>query len=245
MISLKPSLLKILALSSSRAGNSAYLEPARPLIQSLLGEAYCNIAFVPFASVDDNFEQYGQMVQDGLKDLGYNINTVLPGNAHQVISDADVIMVGGGNTFKLLHNVYAYNLYNVIVEKVKRGTPYIGWSAGANLAGLTIGTTNDMPIVQPESFRSFGFFPFLINPHYLNQVSSGFNGETRDQRLREFVMMNPGLRVVGLPEGSALILKDGALTYQATEQGYLFQCPKFGADFKMTLEPGELLEKIE
>src|SRR5690606_31256755 len=140
---------------------------------------------------DSDYEAYARKVREGLKNPLLNIIPVLPGNAKKLIQDADGIMVGGGNTFKLLHDIYQLDLLSLIQEKVNTGTPYIGWSAGSNITGLSIATTNDMPIIEPPSFKALGFFPFQINPHYLNLTTEGFHGETRDQRLEEFLKLNP------------------------------------------------------
>lgn len=163
---------RILALSSSRSGNAAYLETAAPVIKNFLGERPLNIGFIPFASVDKNYEAYTNKVREGLAGLSHTITTVEQHNTKEVIEQSDVIMVGGGNTFKLLHDLYALELIELIKQKVQNGTPYIGWSAGANITGLTIGTTNDMPIIEPRSFKAFGFFPFQINPHYYNVLAA-------------------------------------------------------------------------
>lgn len=203
---------RILAFSSSRAGTSGYLEKAAPVIESYLGKEPLNIAFIPFASVDENYEEYVSMVRKGLSGLKHTINLVTPVQAISIIESSDVIMVGGGNTFKLLHDLYSNRLLDCIRDKVSAGTPYISWSAGSNITGATIKTTNDMPVIEPESFNALGFFPFQINPHYYNVKIEGQNGETRDQRLNEFIMMNPHDAVVGLPEGTALRLKDGVLS---------------------------------
>lgn len=203
--------MRILALSSSRVGSGGYLENALPVIKDFLGEKPLTIAFIPFALVQDDTSAFVSTVRSAFGELPYNIVEVKPENGAEVIANADVIMISGGNTFKLLHDLYSSNLLELVKEKVQNGTPYIGWSAGSNITGATICTTNDMPIIEPESFKAFGFFPFQINPHYYNQPIEGFNGETRDDRLREFVQLNPEVNVVCLPEGTALLLKDNVL----------------------------------
>ena len=202
---------RILAFSSSRMGNGNYLEIEVPFIKELLGDSQLQIAFIPFATVDNDFDDYTLKVKKGLQTLPYTITTLTPDNAVETITNAAAIMVGGGNTFKLLHDIYYLKLLDIIRDKVNKEIPYIGWSAGSNILGPTIGTTNDMPIIEPKSFNALGLLPFQINPHYNNIKPAGLNGETRDQRLKEFIKINPGLPIVGLPEGTGLRLLNGRL----------------------------------
>lgn len=211
----------ILAISSSRAGNSGYLEKAAPMIMEFLGTKPLRIAFIGFAAADSDYESYAGKVREALKDTLSEIIPVLPENPEEVIQNCEAVMVGGGNTFKLLHDIYKLNLFSLIREKINAGTPYIGWSAGSNITGLSIGTTNDMPIIGPPSFKSFGFFPFQINPHYLNLTTESFHGETRDQRLEEFLIVNPSLSVICLPEGTALLSRRGQTFYRGHCPGYI------------------------
>lgn len=220
---------RILALSSSRTGNSGYLEMALPLINQFLAEKELTVAFIPFAAVDGNYEVYTNKVREALP-VQYNIVTVTHHNAVDIINAADVIITGGGNTFKLLHDLYQTEAIAAIKQKVNNGTPYIGWSAGSNIAGYSICTTNDMPIIDPGSFTALHFFPFQINPHYYNISIPGFNGETRDQRLEEFLILNPNIPVVALPEGTALLLQN--------EQLFL----KGGDAFLLTYDDGALVK---
>ena len=213
---------RILAFSSSRSGNGGYLQMAVPYIKKFLGATPLNIAFIPFASVDNNYEAYTAMVRTAMADLPYTIMMVQPDNAQSIIKQADVIMVGGGNTFKLLYYIYYLKLLDIIRDKINEGAPYIGWSAGSNITCPGIGTTNDMPVIEPKSFNALGLFPFQINPHYHNVKTEGQNGETRDQRLEEFMQMNPGIPIVALPEGTALRLEGPMLTFVGEFPAVLF-----------------------
>lgn len=234
------SLNRLLAFSSSRVGSGIFLETAAPIIKSFLGNGVADIAFIPFASVTKDYNEYASRVSAALNSLPYKIRVVLPENASEVISQAGAIMTGGGNTFKLLHDIYEYKLLDLIRNRVNAGIPYIGWSAGANIAGPTIGTTNDMPVIQPKSFNSLGLLPFQINPHYFSQPVEGHNGETRDQRLTEYLALNPGVPVVGLPEGTALHLEKDTLIFTGCCPAVIFTGNTVsGAVDRREIKPGE------
>ncbi len=213
---------RIMAFSSSRVGDSGYLQAVAPLVKDFLGDKKLRIAFIPFASVENDAKAYRDMVKNGLNNESYNIEIVDPKSAKESLEQAEVIMVGGGNTFKLLHDIYQLKLLDVIRDKVNDGVPYIGWSAGANIISPSIATTNDMPIIEPKSFNALGLFPFQINPHYNNEKPAGHNGETRDQRLQEFLHLNPGVPIVALPEGTALQMQHKKLLLMGTKPGMLF-----------------------
>ena len=232
---------RILAFSSSRSGNSGYLQTALPVMKDFLGDNPLNIAFIPFAAVDNNCEAYSAMVRTAMANLPHSIMTVQPGNAKAIIEQADVIMVGGGNTFKLLYDIYYLKLLDIIRDKVNGGAPYIGWSAGSNITCPGISTTNDMPVIEPKSFNALGFFPFQINPHYVNIKPEGHHGETRDQRLEEFMQMNPGIPIVALPEGTALKIEGPAVTFIGECPGTLFNWDENATIVKREIMPGENL----
>ena len=227
---------KILALSSSRVGGGGYLQQALNDIHQFLGNEKLNVVFVPFASVD-GYDEYTAKVQDALASLPYQITGLQHASAKDLIQNADVVMVGGGNTFKLMHDLYQEDVVSLIQEKVKSGMPYIGWSAGANITGLSIRTTNDMPIIQPPTFDALCFLPFQINPHYLNETREGFHGETRDQRLEEFIKLNLGIPVLGLPEGTALHYEAGKLLYKGNVDGVLFESNENNQPVRRSIEP--------
>jgi dipeptidase E len=219
-------------------GNSGYLEKALSLISDFLGERSLRIAFIPFAFVDADKSPLLNNVTKVFAGLPYLVEEVSVGNCVSVMENADVIMVSGGNTFKLLHDLYDTGLIHLVKEKVNAGIPYIGWSAGSNITGATICTTNDMPVIEPESFHALSFFPFQINPHYYNVVTPGFNGETRDQRLEEYIKLNPEVPVIGLPEGTALLLEKGKLQLIGETTGFRFGSQNGGL-IKKPIEPNE------
>lgn len=237
----------ILAFSSSRVGNSGYLEKAAPVINEFIGGKSAslrggrvNIAFLGFADVNRKYDDYAAQVQNALKNLNVTIHVVEASKATSVIENADAIMVGGGNTFKLIHDLDELNLLPLIREKVNNSTLYIGWSAGSNILAPSIATTNDMPVIEPKSFKALGVFPFQINPHYFNQNIEGFNGESRDDRLVEFVKLNPNTCVVGLPEGSYLKMANNDLKYFGEGDGVIFTSDSNHEGFlKKQITPGE------
>jgi len=199
---------KMLLLSGSRYGNTGYLEHAIPWLQDFLAPYQGKkIAFVPYAGVRQTNDQYEQKVQQILAPLNMEIQSVHHGKPHRaIIEQADVIAIGGGNTFCLLKQMYEHDLLNIIREKVKSGTPYFGGSAGANMASKSIMTTNDMPITYPPSFDALNLFPYQINPHFISGKMPGHNGESREERFEEFLLVNPMAQIYAMPEGTAFLI---------------------------------------
>lgn len=215
--------MNLLLLSSSRVGTTAYLEHAKNMIAQHLSNGVKEVLFIPYAGIAVGFDQYEKMVSSSFNDFGYKIKSIHHAKQpKQAIEKAQAIAIGGGNTFSLLNSLYQYDLIEAIKHKVKNSIPYIGWSAGSNIAAPTICTTNDMPIVQPPSFNALSLIPFQINPHYIDGNPQGHNGETREQRINEFLLQNPKQVVIGIPEGSALKLKNNKLKYLAQQPGFKF-----------------------
>ncbi|RVU40783.1 dipeptidase PepE [Rheinheimera riviphila] len=214
--------MQLLLLSSSRADNSDYLAPGLAQITEILGDIQ-RVLFIPYAGVSVGYDAYQQMVQSALGTIGITVDSIHQfENPALAVAEAQAIVIGGGNTFHLLHQLYQHQLIELIREKVTAGTPYIGWSAGSNLAGQSIRTTNDMPIIEPPSFNALNLLPFQLNPHYTDFKPAGFHGETRDMRLNEFMLLNPTTAIFGLPEGTALRREGNQLHYVGTVTGYLF-----------------------
>ena len=196
---------RLLLLSNSKNFGRGYLEHAEADIKDFLGAQVRKVLFVPFAAVRYTFDEFANTVRERFAQFGYGLDSIHAStDARQAVQAAEAIVVGGGNTFQLLRRLYEHDLLDTIRERVGNGVPYIGWSAGSNVACPTIRTTNDMPITEPPSLNALGLVPFQINPHYLDAHPEGHQGETREERLLEFIEVNRGVAVVGLREGSML-----------------------------------------
>lgn len=195
----------LLLLSSSRTAGTRYLEHAHAYVRGFLPARVHRLLFVAYARVARDYDEYTERVRANFAPLGYALaGAHRSADPAQAIAGAEALVIGGGNTFQLLCELYAHKLLGVIRERVAAGMPYIGWSAGTNVACPTIGTTNDMPVVWPERREALNLLPFQINPHYTDARIPGHQGETRVERLQEFTRANPDMPVVGLHEGSAL-----------------------------------------
>ena len=196
-----------LLISASSYQDTGYLRHCKNWVKDFLGESGKDeILFIPYAGVRRTNDEYEQKVIDRLKNK--NIKSIHHyEDKISAIKNANSIAVGGGNTFMLLYTLYKLNLVEPIKEAVANGTKYFGWSAGANIAGKTMMTTNDMPIIMPKSFDSLNIFPYQINPHFISGKLAGHNGESREERLEEFLIANPNDTIYALPEGTALLIE--------------------------------------
>jgi dipeptidase E len=189
-------------ISNSTMAGGAYLDHVKYDIKEFLGAGPVNALFLPFAGVTVPWDGYEARVKVRFKEIGHDVTSIhrCP-DAIKAVNDADALVVGGGNTWNLLRHIHDLNLIGPIREKILTGTQYIGWSAGANVACPTIMTTNDMPIIDPLGFHAFGLVPFQINPHYTDFSPLGHGGETREERIREYITLNQKVYVAGLREG--------------------------------------------
>ena len=220
---------RLLLISSSNVHGYGYLDHAEAEIKSFLGTLK-RVAFVPFAIQDR--AAYTAKVSERLAKMGL---TVIDD-----VASAEAIFVGGGNTFRLLEALYETGLLETIRKRVEGGVPYMGSSAGSNIAGPTIKTTNDMPIIQPRSFNALNLVPYQINPHYLDpDTGSTHMGETREQRIREFHEEND-TPVVGIREGTMLRVENGVTTVKGTRNARVFRRGKDPEE----VTPGQVIPSV-
>jgi len=222
--------MRLLLISSSNVHGYGYLDHAEPEIRRVL-EGCETVSFLPFAGKDH--DAYTTIIRDRLGRMGFDVSQV---RERKDVDAAEAIMVGGGNTFRLLKHAYELDLLDALRARVRGGAPYIGSSAGTNLATPSIRTTNDMPIVYPPSFDALGFVPFQINPHYLDAEATTHKGETREERIREFLEENE-TPVVGLREGSMLRVENGTTRLVGDRAARIFQKGKDAYE----LSPGAVL----
>ncbi len=200
--------MRLLLISNSTNAGEEYLDYPKINIRDFLGPAKVTALFIPYAGVTVSYDDYEKKVRQRFHEIGHDIVSVhhFP-DPVEAVRKAEAIVVGGGNTFRLAQMLNRNGLPEPVREAVRNGTPYIGWSAGANVACPTICTTNDMPVVDPLSFEAFSLVPFQINPHYLDANPAGHAGETREMRINEFIEINRDVYVAGLREGSMLLVE--------------------------------------
>jgi len=225
--------MRLLLISNSTNAGEEYLAYPMQEIKKFLGSRKTDILFIPYAGITVSFDNYAERVNRRFIKIGHSIVSIhtCP-DPLKAVKDAGVIVIGGGNTWQLLHLIQKNQLLTAIREKVLSGTPYIGWSAGSNLACPTIRTTNDMPVVQPESTSAFNLVPFQINPHYLDANPDGHAGETREDRIKEFIEVNREVFVVGLREGTMLLIENKTIRLIGKRNARIF---RYGSE---TLEIG-------
>ncbi len=211
-------------ISNSTNAGGAYLEHPLEQIKSFLGSTKVNALFIPYAGVTISFDDYTTRVRKRFQEIGHDITSIHETkDPVQAVQKAEAIVIGGGNTFHLAKLMQSQGLMDPVREKVRSGVPFIGWSAGSNMACPSIRTTNDMPIVEPNSFRALNLIPFQINPHYLDANPEGHAGETREMRIEEFVEINPGMFVVGLREGTMFLVQERTIQLIGPKPARIFK----------------------
>ena len=212
---------RVLLISNSTLHGSGYLDHAENEIRSFLGDVQ-NVLFVPYALYDR--DAYAAIAQKRFGEMGYALESIhKAGDPEKAVTNAESIFIGGGNTFRLLKALYDTRALNAIRERVGNDLPYIGSSAGANVAGPTIKTTKDMPIVQPPSFDALGIVPFQISPHFQDpDPNSAHMGETQEERIRQFLEEND-TPVFGLREGAMVRVEKGTMILKGTSGARIFR----------------------
>ena len=214
---------KMLLASTSTIFGQKYLEYLHNEIKNIfLG---CkNILFIPYARPSGiSHLEYTIKVKTVFSMLGLNIIDYTNENIRSNLEKCDGIFTGGGNTFLLLSKLYEFNLIDILKNKINLGTPYLGTSAGSNICGLSIGTTNDMPIIEVESFKALGVLNFNINPHYVDKVDGiEHMGESRETRINEFHKFNDQF-VIGLREGSYLQVQGSDIYLKGLKHAIIFK----------------------
>ena len=229
---------KLLLISNSTLFGSGFLDHAETEIRDFLADVG-SLLFVPFALHDQ--DGYSAKVTGRLALMGCEVESLHAANDKQdAVRQAGAIFIGGGNTFRLLKSLYDFELLDLIRNRVNEGMLYMGSSAGSNVAGPTIRTTNDMPIVEPQSLDALGLVSFQINPHYLDpDPGSKHMGETREERLLQFLEEND-TPVVGLREGAMLRIEQGATLLKGSTGARIFR----RGQTPVEVEPGQVLDAL-
>jgi dipeptidase E len=229
---------RVLLISNSTLYGSGYLDHAESEIRDFLGAAE-SVLFIPYALYDR--DAYAAQARGRFEAMGYRLDSIHEaGDARHAVEDAQAIFVGGGNTFRLLKALYDFDVLASIRRKVDGGTPYVGSSAGSNVAGPTIRTTKDMPIVRPPSFDALNLVPFQISPHFLDpDPNTTHMGETQEERILQFLEEND-TTVFGLREGAMVRIEKGSTILKGSSGARIF---RKGHSPVETL-PGEALDQF-
>ncbi len=215
---------KLIVASTSTIHGSEYLEYLIPTLKTFF-KTINEVLFIPYARPSGiSYEAYTKVASRPFKTLGIKVKGIHEfESAKKAIEKSQAIFVGGGNTFVLVNELYKQNLLGVLKQKIESGTPYLGTSAGSNICGSTMQTTNDMPIIYPPSYTTLSLFPFNINAHYLDpDPLSTHKGETRETRIIEFHIYN-NIPVLGLREGSWLEVNGDTIVLKGKLKSRLFQ----------------------
>lgn len=212
---------RLLLISNSTLHGSGYLDHAEREIRDFLGAIH-RVLFVPFAMYDR--EAYTALARRRMEAMGYALDSVSEASdPEQAVAEAEIVFIGGGNTFRLLKSLYDFNLLRAIQGRVSEGMPYIGSSAGSIVACPTLKTTKDMPVVEPPSFDALGLVGFQISPHYLDpDPNSTHMGETQEERITQFLEENDA-PVIGLREGSMLRVEEGSIRLKGITAARIFR----------------------
>ncbi len=228
--------MRLLIVSTSKIHGSEYMSYLLDEVKDFFRTD--EIVFIPYARPSGiSYDEYTAAPRKAFAEIGIKVKGLHEfEDAAEALRHAKGIFTGGGNTFLLLKTLYENDLIHVLREVVGRGTPYMGSSAGSNITGLSISTTNDMPIVYPPSFEALQFVPFNINPHYLDpDPDSKHQGETRETRIKEFHHFNTQ-PVIGIREGSWLRLEKRKLELRGEHTARLFEAGKEPRE----VEPGDV-----
>ena len=227
--------MRLLLISNSTMPGEPYLGYPMPEIAKFLGNQSLKTLFIPFAAVTFSFDTYETKVRERFAELNHQLASIHHSKDYaKAVAEEEAIVIGGGNTWQLVRMMNDRGLFPLIRERVMAGVPFIGWSAGSNVACPTLRTTNDMPIIDPKGFDCLSLVPFQINPHYLDKNPEGHGGETREQRIEEFLEINPETYVAGLREGTMLRMEGRELRLIGERSARIF---------KKGLVPVELGEK--
>ena len=238
--------MRLLLISNSTNAGEAYLDYPKNNIRDFLGTLKVKALFIPYAAVTFPYNEYEEKVRERFTEVGHDVISIHHfSDPVKAVMEAPAIVVGGGNTWMLLRCLRENGLIAPVRKRVLAGVPYIGWSAGSNVTCPTIMTTNDMPVTAPRSLKAFGLIPFQINPHYLDANPDGHAGETREQRIEEYIEVNRNIFVAGLREGTMFLMEGRKLSLIGPRNTRIFRYGSDPAEISPGTDLSFLLRRIK